>query len=57
MDQETAVELGRGQAHDLLPVTPFDAIVLLAKRHRVGVCADKALVRDCDPMGIPAEIG
>ena len=44
VDQEAADELRRSQAHDLLPVTTFDAIVFPTESHEVLVGADKALV-------------
>ena len=57
MDQEATNELGRGQPHDLLAIAGFDAVVLPAERHGIGIGADQAGVRDCHPVGIAAEIG
>ena len=55
--QEASDELRRGQAHDLLAVAVLGAVVFLAKRHRVGVGADEAMVGDRHSMGVAAEIG
>ena len=35
--QEASDEIRRGQVHDLLTIAVLDAVVLPAKRHRVGV--------------------
>ncbi len=57
MDQEPADELGRDQPHDLLPIAGFDAVILPAKGHSMGIGADQARVRDRDPVGVSAQIG
>ena len=57
MDQEAADELRFGQAHHLHPVAALDPVVLPPERHRSGVGADEAVVRDRDAVGVAAEIG
>ena len=54
--QEAADELVRGQAHDLHPVSPLDAVVFPLERHGVRVCTDQAVVRDRDAMGVSAQV-
>lgn len=56
MDQEPADELTCGQAHDLHPVSPLDAVVLPTERHSIRVCADQAVVRYRDAMGVSAQV-
>ena len=57
MHQEASDELRCGQAHNLLAITILDPVILPAKRHRVGVGVDEALVGDRYSMGVTAEIG
>ena len=44
MDQEPANELIRGQAHDLHPVSLFDAVVFPAEGHGTGIGADQTVI-------------
>ena len=55
--QEASDELPLRQAHNLLAITVLDAVILPAKRHRVGVGANKVMVGDRHSMGVAAEIG
>ena len=52
MDQETADELARGQAHCLLAVAGLDPVILPAEDDRLGVRADQATVGDRHPASI-----
>ena len=54
--QDASNELRRGQAYNLLAIAVLDAVVLPAEHHRVGVCANKAMVGDRHSMGVAAEI-
>jgi len=44
VDQEPADELIRGQAHNLHPVSLFDAVVFPAEDHGIGISADQTVV-------------
>ncbi len=55
--QEPADELGRGQAHDRLPVTALDAVILPEECNSIAVGADQAVVRDRHAVGISAQVG
>ena len=44
VDQETANELGRGQAHDLHAITMFDAIVFPTEGNRISVRTDQTMI-------------
>ncbi len=56
MDQKAANELGYGQAHDLHPITAFDAVVFPAEGHRVAIGIDEPVVGDRHPVRIAAQI-
>lgn len=57
MDQEPADKLRRRQAHDFLPVTGLDAVILPPKRDSLGVGADQAVVRDRHAVCVSAQVG
>ena len=57
VDQETADELVRGQAHGLHPVATFDAVVFPAESHGIGISTHEAVVRDRDAVCVSAQIG
>ena len=55
--QKPANELGCSQPHHLLPVTPFDTVILPTEGDGLCIRADQACIRDRDPMGVPTEVG
>jgi hypothetical protein len=57
MDQESADELGGGECHDLLAITPFGTIVLPSEGDTGAVAGDQPAVGDGDAMGIARQIG
>ena len=56
MDEKATNKLIGGEAHGVLFNARFDAIIFPFERNSVGVSADQTAVRDCDTVGVPAEI-
>jgi len=56
MDQEAANELRRGQPHDLLSVSKFDAVILPTEGNGLGIRADQAGVGDSDAVRVSAQV-
>ena len=56
VDQEAADKLIRGKVHDLHSVPALDPIVFPAESHGARSGADQTGVRDCDPMGVAAQV-
>src|SRR5271166_1547004 len=57
MQQEAADELMRGEGHDLVPLRPLDAVVLVFERDAAGAGRDQAAVGDGDAVSVAGEIG
>ena len=57
MQQETPNELVRSERHDLVPLRPLDAVVLVFERDAMGAGRNQAAVGDGHAMGVAGEIG
>ena len=50
MDQEAPDELSRGEPHDLLPLSRFDAVIFPTECDGIGIRANQTAVGDGDPL-------
>ena len=57
MDKKAPDELGYGQGHGLVTITPLGAIVFPLKGNAVFIAGNEPTVADGDPMGIARQIG
>ena len=57
MDEKAPDELGRGQGHGLVTMTPLGTIVFPLKGDTAFIAGNEPAVADGDPMGVARQIG
>ena len=57
MDKKASDELGYGQGHGLVAMTPLGTIVFPPKGNPVFIAGNEPTVADGDPMGVARQIG
>jgi hypothetical protein len=56
VNEKAADELGRGQSHGLVTITPPGTIVLPLEGDTALIASEQAAVADGDPMGVTSEV-
>ncbi len=57
VNEKAPDELGRGQGHGLVAITPLGAIVFPLEGDATLIAGDEAAVADGDPMGVAGQVG